>query len=252
MVIVPSIDVRAARVVARGAVIDMTPSELARHFVASGARELHLVDLDMAERGDPENLALLAHIARTCGVPARLAGGIASVAFGREALDAGFSGVLFSSAVFGNDDLLGEIAQLPGAVVEIEARRPADGSSSGWLEPRGGAPDLAEIARGRGVLAASRRALERGVRDLYVIDLGSEGALGGPAIELLERIREALGASASRMRFHTGGGVGSLEHISALARWGAASAVVGRALAMSRFTMAEAQAAADAETPSDS
>ena len=46
--IVPSIDVRRARVVARGAVIDMTPSQLAARFVADGADELHLVDLDGA------------------------------------------------------------------------------------------------------------------------------------------------------------------------------------------------------------
>jgi phosphoribosylformimino-5-aminoimidazole carboxamide ribotide isomerase len=243
VVIVPSIDVRGARVVARGAVIDMTPSELARHFVASGARELHLVDLDSAERGDPENLALLAHIAHTCGVPARLAGGIASVAFAREALDAGFRGVLFSSAVFGNDDLLRDIAGLgERAVVELE-------SKEGWLAPRGGAPHLAEAARGRGVLAAARAAIDRGVRDLYVIDLAAEGALAGPALELLEQIRSSLGQHARGVRFHTGGGVGSLEHVRALARWGATSAVVGRALAMSRFTLAEAQAAADAETP---
>lgn len=241
MVIVPSIDVRGARVVARGAVIDMTPSELARHFVASGARELHLVDLDMAERGDPENLALLAHIARTCGVPTRLAGGIASIAFAREAIDAGFSGVLFSSAVFGNDDLLRDIASLKErAIVELEAKE-------GWLAPRGGAPHLAEAARGRGVLAAARAAVDRGVRDLYVIDLASEGGLSGPPLDLLARLRESLG-NAGRVRFHTGGGVGSLEHIRALARWGTASAVIGRALGMSRFTMAEAQAAADAET----
>lgn len=242
--IVPSIDVRSARVVARGAVIDMTPSELARHFVASGARELHLVDLDSAERGDPENLPLLAHIARTCGVPARLAGGIASVTFAREALDAGFSGVLFSSAVFGNDDLLPDIASLGDrAVVELE-------SKDGWLAPRGGAPHLAEAARGRGVLAAARAAVDRGVRDLYVIDLAAEGALTGPALGLLEQLRSSLGKHAAHVRFHTGGGVGSLDNVRALARWGCASAVVGRALAMSRFTMTEAQAAADAETSS--
>lgn len=242
MVIVPSIDVRGARVVARGAVIDMTPSELARHFVQSGARELHLVDLDMAERGDPENLALLAHIARTCGVPARLAGGIASIAFAREAIDAGFSGVLFSSAVFGNDDLLRGIASLKErAIVELEAK-------DGWLAPRGGAPHLAEAARGRGVLAAARAAVDRGLRDLYVIDLAAEGALSGPALDLLEQIRHSLGTRARQVRFHTGGGVGSLDDVRALARWGCTSAVVGRALAMSRFTMAEAQAAADAET----
>ncbi|MGH2378851.1 MAG: HisA/HisF-related TIM barrel protein, partial [Candidatus Limnocylindria bacterium] len=99
---------------------------------------------------------------------------------------------------------------------------------------------------GRGVLAAARAAAERGVRDLYVIDLAGEGALAGPALDLLESVRSSLGPHARHMRFHTGGGVGSLDDVRALARWGAASAVVGRALAMSRFTMAEAQAAADA------
>ena len=247
--IVPSIDVRRARVVARGAVIDMTPSQLAARFVADGADELHLVDLDGAERGDHANLPLLASIARSSGVPARLAGGISSVPLAREALDAGFAGVLFSSAVFGDDDLLGDIGAIPGAIVEIEARRPPDASTSGWLEPRGGTPRLAETARGRGVLAAARRAVERGVRDLYVIDLGSEGALSGPAIDLLERIRDALGPSAAHVRFHTGGGIGSLDDVRALARWGAASAVIGRALVEGRFTIEEAKAAAREAPP---
>lgn len=238
--IVPSVDVRASRVVARGAVMDMTPSELARHFVASGATELHLVDLDMAEHGEPANLPLLAHIARTAGVPARLAGGISSVAFAREATDAGFSGVLFSSAVFGDDELLREIASLGDrAMVEIEAR-------DGWLAPRGGARELAETARGRGALAAANAAAERGVRDLYVIDLATEGAASGPALGLLERIRAALGARSRHVRFHTGGGVGSLDDVRALAEWGVASAVVGRALALGRFTIEEARAAASA------
>lgn len=238
MVIVPSVDVRNGRVVARGAVVDMTPSELAMHFVRGGARELHLVDLDSAERADPTNLPLLAHIARTCGVPARLAGGISSVPFAREALDAGFGGVLFSSAVFGDDDLLREIAALgERGMVEVEAK-------DGWLAPRGGDPLLADFARGRGALAAARAAAAAGVRDLYVIDLSTEGGLGGPSFDLLDAIRGALGAHAP-LRYHTGGGVGSLEDVRALASWGVASAVVGRALALGRFTIEEAQAAAD-------
>ncbi|MEK7284432.1 MAG: HisA/HisF-related TIM barrel protein, partial [Chloroflexota bacterium] len=112
MVIVPSIDVRGARVVARGAVVDMTPSQLAGSYAAQGAEELHLVDLDGAERGDHANLGLLAAIARSCGIPVRLAGGISSVDLALEAIEAGFAGVLFSSAVFGDDDLLRRIASL--------------------------------------------------------------------------------------------------------------------------------------------
>lgn len=245
--IVPSIDVRRARVVARGAVIDMSPSQLASRFVADGAEELHLVDLDGAERGDHANLGLLAQIARTCGVPARLAGGISSVRLAREALDAGFAGVLFSSAVFGDDDLLREIADLgDGAIVEIEARVPPGGSEAGWLAPRGGEPELVEAATGRGVLAAARAAVDRGIGHLYVIDLGAEGAVAGPPLDLLLRIRAALGAHAHHVRFHAGGGVRSLADVTALASWGVASVVIGRALVEGRFTVEEAKAAADA------
>src|SRR5262249_44869242 len=159
---------------------------------------------------------------RRSKIPCRLAGGVASVAFAREALDAGFAGVLFSSAVFGDDDLLREVAGLGrAAIVEIEARE-------GWLSPRGGAPALVETARGRGARAAARAAVVAGIADLYVIDLTTEGALAGPALDLLEDLRSSLGNGARRIRFHTGGGIGSREDISRLARWGVASAVVGR------------------------
>ena len=237
--IVPSIDVRFGHVAYRGVQIRFTPSELAERYVEDGAEELHLVDRDNAERGDPANLALLAAIARRVApVPARLAGGVSSVAFAREALDAGFSGVLFSSAVLGDDDLLREIARLGrSAIVEIEARE-------GWIAPRGGDARLVEAATGRGVLAAARAAVAAGIGDLYVIDLGSEGALGGPATALLEEIRSSLGDLARRVRFHTGGGIASADDVRALARWGAASAVIGRAFLEGRLTLAEAIAAA--------
>ncbi len=238
MVIVPSVDVRFGHVAYRGAQIRFTPSELAERYVDDGADELHLVDRDMAERGDPANLGQLAAIARRSRVPCRLAGGIASVVFAREALDAGFAGVLFSSAVFGDDDLLRDVAALGrAAIVEIEARE-------GYLAPRGGSPELVDLASGRGARSAARRAAEAGIADLYVIDLGAEGALGGPALELLEDLRSSLGGLADRTRFHTGGGIASAEHVRALARWGVTSAVIGRALLDGAVTLVEAKAAA--------
>ena len=238
MVIVPSIDVRFGHVAYRGVQIRYTPSELAERYVADGAEELHLVDRDMAERGDPANLGMLAAIARRSNVPCRVAGGIASIAFAREALDAGFSGVLFSSAVFGDDDLLAEVGRLGrAAIVEIEAR-------DGWLAPRGGAPALVEAARGRGARAAAHAAAVAGITDLYVIDLTTEGALAGPALDLLDDLRSSLGGLAPRIRFHTGGGIGSKEDVTRLARWGVASAVIGRAFLDGTLALAEAKAAA--------
>ena len=234
MVIVPSVDVRGGRVAYRGDVgADQDPKALAARYVREGAEELHLVDLDAAARGEPVNFALLADIARDTGVPCRLAGGIASLERARAARDAGFAGVLFSSAVFGDPDLLRRCARMDLAIVEIESR-------DGRLAPRGGDPALVAAASGRRADEAAGLAVLRGAKDLYVIDLSSDGRLGGPPLVLLEALRVAAGGG---VRFHTGGGVRSADDIRALARWGAASVVVGRALLEARFTLAEAKAA---------
>lgn len=239
MVIVPSVDVRGGRVAFRsGAAIDVEPRELAAAFVAEGADELHLVDLDGAERGDYANLPLLSAIARESGVPCRLAGGLASLDRATAALNAGFAGVLFCSAVFGDDALLRSIATISDrAIVEIESR-------DGGLAPRGGGVELIRRAIGRDSVEAALAAVDAGVRSLYVIDLTTDGGTGGPALALLQRIRDALGARAGAVALHTGGGVRDLNDVTAVARSGAASVVLGRALAARRFTIAEAKVAA--------
>lgn len=234
MVIVPSIDLRAGRIAYRGGVgVDQDPREVAARYVAEGAEELHLVDLDAAERGEFLNFATLADIARASRVPCRLAGGIASLERSRVAREGGFAGVLFSSAVFGDEHLVRRCAREPGAILEIEAR-------DGRLAPRGGPAELVMFAAGMDAVTAATTASLRGVRDLYVIDLSTDGRLGGPSLVLLEQLRRATG---SGVRFHTGGGVRDLEDIRALAEWGVASVVVGRAFLEGRFTVEEAKAA---------
>ncbi len=237
--IVPSIDVSAGRVRWRsGAALDVEPRELAAAFVADGADELHLVDLDGAERGEYANLPLLRDIARASAIPCRLAGGLASVDRAEAALADGFAGVLFSSAVFGDDALLGAIARLGDrAIVEIE-------STQGGLAPRGGGTDLVARAIGRDSVDSAVAAAAAGIRGLYVIELSAEGGFGGPPLVLLEQIRRALADRGADVALHTGGGVRDLADVAALAHFGVASVVVGRALAARRFTLAEAKAAA--------
>lgn len=233
MVIVPSVDVRAGRATFGG----LDPEALAWRFVRDGADELHLVDLDAAEHGEPRNQAVLERIARRAGVPCRLAGGLSGLARAQDALERGFAGVLFSSAVFGDAALLRRIAALGDrAIVEIESR-------DGVLAPRGGDPSLVASAAGREAVSAALDAAVAGIGALYVIDLGAEGALRGPALTLLDRLRAALSRDGQTVALHTGGGVRDLADIAALALAGAESVVVGRALAEGRFTLAEAKAA---------
>ena len=233
--IVPSVDVRGGKVAYRGgAGAEISPRDLASRYVREGADELHLVDLDGAERGEYVNAELLADIARASAVPCRLAGGISSLAKADDAIASGFAGVLFSSAVFGDDTLLRRIARLGDrGIVEIEA---ADGA----LAPRGGDAELVRRAAGRDAVEVAEIATLRGIRALYVVDTSADGRLGGPPLVLMERLRAKTGAD---VRFHTGGGVRDTGDVRALADWGAASVVIGRAFLDGRFTLAEAKAA---------
>ena len=235
MVIVPSVDVKGGRVTYRsGAGTGIDPRDLAARYISEGADELHLVDLDAAEGTVPNSFANLAEIARSSRVPCRLAGGVATLDKARAARSAGFSGVLFSSAVFGDEELLRKCAREPGAIVEIEVR-------DGKLAPRGGPSELVFYAAGKDAVAAAATASQRGVRDLYVIDLSSESAAaGGPPFALLQTLRAATGDG---VRFHTGGGVRDANDVRALAAWGVASVVIGRAFLQGRLTVAEAKAA---------
>jgi phosphoribosylformimino-5-aminoimidazole carboxamide ribotide isomerase len=232
VVIVPSVDVRAGRL---GDGSEQPVALRVRELVADGAQELHLVDLDGAESGLFLNLELLADVARAAGVPCRLAGGLSRVDEARSAIDRGFAGVLFSSAVFGDDELLKEVASLgERAIVELEAR-------GGFLAPRGGDTRLVTVATGRGALAAARAAQRAGVRALYLIDLTSEARPSGPPLDLVDTVRAVVG---QRVALHAGGGVRDLDDIRALASRGVASVVIGRALAEKRFTIRQAREAA--------
>jgi len=232
MVIVPSVDVRGGRL---GDGSEQSVDARARDLVAAGAEELHLVDLDGAESGLFLNLELLADVAREVGVPCRLAGGVSRLDEARRAIDRGLAGVLFSSAVFGDDELLRNIASLGDrAIVEIEAR-------GGFLAPRGGDTDLVTVATGRGALSSARAAQHAGVRALYLIDLSAEARLAGPPLALVDAVRAVVG---QRLALHAGGGVRDLDDVRALASRGVASVVIGRALAEKRFTIRAAQEAA--------
>jgi phosphoribosylformimino-5-aminoimidazole carboxamide ribotide isomerase len=237
VVIVPSVDVRGGRIAYRGETgAEIDPVDLASRYVREGAEELHLVDLDGAERGEYLNADLLAGIARSAGVPCRLAGGISSLAKAEEVIAAGFAGVLFSSAVFADDALLHRISRLRDrAIVEIEVK-------DGALAPRGGEADLVRRASGRDAADAAEIAALRGIRALYVVDIGTDRQFGGPPLVLMERLRAKVGADLG-LAFHTGGGVRDVDDVRALARWGAASVVIGRAFLEGRFTLAEAKAA---------
>jgi len=121
----------------------------------------------------------------------------------------------------------------PVMLIEVGGRR--------WIQGTFGESNWVRNLRASG--HATLRVRGRAV-NVKAVELSTEDGFGGPPLVLLEQIRRALGPRAATVALHTGGGVRDLADVSALARCGVASVVMGRALAARRFTLAEAKAAA--------
>lgn len=113
----PAIDLRHGRVVRleegrddRQTTYGDDPVEVARGFVAAGAKAIHLVDLDAAFR-DGDNRALIQHVVAAVPVPVQVGGGVREDHHLKALLDVGVARVIIGSAAVQNPDWVGGLAQ---------------------------------------------------------------------------------------------------------------------------------------------
>ena len=83
MILYPAIDIRSGRAVrllrgdyGRETAYDDDPLDAARRWLAQGARALHVVDLDGARSGEPQNLEHVRRITAEVEVPLQVGGGL--------------------------------------------------------------------------------------------------------------------------------------------------------------------------------
>ncbi|HEX3910477.1 MAG TPA: 1-(5-phosphoribosyl)-5-[(5-phosphoribosylamino)methylideneamino]imidazole-4-carboxamide isomerase [Solirubrobacteraceae bacterium] len=215
-------------------VYDQDPLSAARAFAEDGARRLHVVDLDGAKTGAPENLEHLRKIVSELGLPVQFGGGLRSDLAVQEAFEAGAKRVILGTAIFTDPELPYRAMDEHGhenVLISIDAR---DGyvATHGWLE----ATQL-----------PAQEAIERwsegeaGVRRFVFTNIDHDGMLEGPD---LDSSRMAVQAAGEGSVIHSGG-IGELEHLRSLAGLGLDGVIVGKALYERRFTVAEALAVLD-------
>ncbi len=215
-------------------VYDEDPQSAAAGWVDTGARYLHVVDLDGAKEGAPANLHHLRRIAGELGVPVQFGGGLRSPQAISDAFDAGAQRVILGTAAFADPDFLHDaLERWPGKVLVSVDVRGGKLATAGWTQTI----DLTAEA----VVA---RLWEQGASELVYTNVDRDGMLGGPDLDEVGRIAEAVRGS-----FIYSGGIGALTDLEGLAGLRAASlegVIVGKALYEGRFTVAQAHAVLDA------
>jgi phosphoribosylformimino-5-aminoimidazole carboxamide ribotide isomerase len=238
MILYPAIDIRGGRAVRlrQGRFEDETvyrddPADAARDWVAAGALQLHVVDLDGARDGEPRSIDHLARIAETTGVPIQYGGGLRSIDAVRAAMDAGAARVILGTAAFRDVDLLDAAIQHYGSRVMVSVDvRGGNVATAGWTE-------TSALPATDAIVALQ----DRGVRSFVYTDADRDGMLDGPALDDVRRI-----AGVVRGRWIYSGGIGATEHLRALAGLrlvNLAGAISGKALYEGAFTVAEGTAA---------
>jgi phosphoribosylformimino-5-aminoimidazole carboxamide ribotide isomerase len=238
VILYPAIDIRGGQAVRllqgdyeRETAYDADPVDAARRWAAEGAEFLHVVDLDGARGGSPQNLDAVRRIAAAVECPIQVGGGLRDSGSVDAALEAGATRVVIGTAALRDPDFLQRALDAHGErlVVSLDTRGGML-SLAGWTETSEvEATDAAAELAGRGVGRFLCTAIE------------VDGTMDGPAVDELNAIATAAGAGVI-----ASGGVGTLADLELLARTTAPNvegAIVGRAIYERRFTVAEGIAA---------
>ena len=213
-------------------VYDLDAVRLARQYAEDGAQWLHVVDLAASRDGDKADIRPLLRLLQSAPQNTQTGGGVRNRDDVRLRLENGASRVVVGSISiedperfaswleeFGKDRL---VAALDVKFDEIGVPWPR---THGWT--RGSGYDLWQLL---GFYS------DKGLKHVLCTDIGKDGAMTGPNIELYRSIAERY----PDIKVQASGGVSGLKDLGELATTGADSAISGKALLEGAFTVSEA------------
>lgn len=201
------------------------PWRLAKTFEEAGSEWLHVVDLNGAFAGKPENLEQIRKIRENCNLKIQLGGGIRDEATIKLYVEeAGLDRVILGSVAANNPEFAMEMAAKYPVAVGIDA---VDGmvAVQGW----------AEVSKVKAVDLGKTFALSD-IECIICTDVGRDGTLTGVNVAFSLAMAEASGKPVI-----ASGGVKDLEDIRKLAATGKVyGTIIGKAYYEGRLDLQEA------------
>ncbi len=250
MLLIPAIDLKDGRCVRlkqgdmnQATVFSDDPAEMALHWVAQGARRLHLVDLNGAFAGKPVNESAVKSIIQAVqnytdkndldDIPIQLGGGIRDLDTIERFLDHGLSYIIVGTAAVKNPGFLQDAcgAFAGNIIVGLDAR---DGkvATDGW----------SKLSR-HNVIELAQRYEGYGVESIIYTDIGRDGMMSGINIEATVKLARSV-----RIPIIASGGLHNIQDVEALCEVqheGIEAVICGRSIYEGTLDLASAQIRAD-------
>ena len=221
MEIYPAIDLYGGKAVRlyKGDYAQMTvysddPVSVARDFAAAGAKSIHLVDLEGAKTGKPENLTAIRKILDETDLFAEVGGGIRSLETVERYLSIGVGRVILGTAAVTDPAFLEAALAKYGEKIAVGVDL-KDGfvAIKGWTEK--------SALTAAGFFSQMERL---GVKTVICTDISRDGAMQGTNRGLYRELSQAY-----HLELIASGGVSSLEDVLALKAMGLHGAIIGKA-----------------------
>jgi phosphoribosylformimino-5-aminoimidazole carboxamide ribotide isomerase len=242
MIIIPAIDLKDGRCVrlqqgdmSAETIYSEDPVAMAQHWVAQGAKRLHLVDLNGARAGKPKNEALIRKIVTAVGpdVPVQLGGGIRDMDTIERYLDHGVGYIIIGTAAVKNPGLLHDAASAFSGhiIVGLDAK---DGKVAveGWSK-----------MTGHDVIDLAKKFQDMGVEAIIYTDIGRDGMLSGVNLDATRKLAQSI-----NIPVFASGGISSLDDVRdvcALEPDGVTGVITGRAIYQGTLDFKQAVALAE-------
>jgi phosphoribosylformimino-5-aminoimidazole carboxamide ribotide isomerase len=248
MILIPAIDLKDGNCVRleqgdmdKATIFSQDPAAMAKHWVAQGARRLHLVDLNGAFAGKPKNEAAIKSILAAVGsdIPVQLGGGIRDLETIERLLDDGLETIIIGTAAVKNPGFLQEACLAFGGhiMVGLDAKE-GKVATDGWSK-----------LTGHEVIDLAKKYEDYGVEAIIYTDIGRDGMLQGINIEATQKLAQAVSIPVI-----ASGGLTSLVDIDALCAIeedGVMGVIAGRAIYNGNIDLAKAQKYADEKSSAE-
>ena len=238
MLILPAIDLRGGNCVRlvkgdfkQETIYSEHPEEIALRWEGEGAEFLHVVDLDGALAGEPQNMDAIKRILQAVKIPVEVGGGIRSMESIDRLLSIGVSRVILGSVAVHKEELVREACSAYGnrIVVGIDAKNGIV-ATDGW--EKSASISAVELAKKLGAF---------GLETIIYTDISRDGTLSGVNVTETARL-----ARASGIKVIASGGVKSISDIEELKKRecdGIIGVIVGKSIYEGTLSLTEAIAA---------
>lgn len=201
------------------------PVEIAEDFERSGAKFLHMVDLEGAKTGKTPNLKTVETIVKSTGLFTEVGGGIRSLETIEKYMEIGVDRVILGTAAVTDPDFLKEAMERFGEkiAVGIDIK---DGLAAirGWTSVS--EYDCFELFE---------KMCGMGVKTIICTDISKDGAMKGTNVTLYEQLSRQFDVNII-----ASGGVSSIDDIRKLNALGIYGAIIGKAYYTGAVSIKEA------------